>query len=229
MLNKKIFASIIMIAVLTPCVFTVIPKKDSAIEFTPKDMAVPLPAYTIAKPTATPTPTPVPPAYILRQMYRKNPIMRYVNSVEVSITYLELESLGTYYITAYCDCSKCCGIYANGATASGEYCHYSDDDYEPTTCAIDRGYHSFGELLWVDDKLYVAEDTGSAVIGRHIDIYLPSHDEVETYGSHYSEVYSARFVTTEGRRLDFYVYDYYLHDYYFTRRDADWNDSRKHD
>lgn len=102
--------------------------------------------------------------------------------------YYTEESLGTFYVTAYCDCARCC-TYANQPTASGVYCHSG----YITTCASDTSVLPFGTIILVDGRLYVCEDTGSAVIGNHVDLYFDSHDEVESYGSNYQEIYIVEF------------------------------------
>lgn len=138
------------------------------------------------------------PKHFERPKPEPNPIFEYYerefvsrfNEIQIPVRELKLESLGWYYITAYCSCSKCCWPSTN-ITASGVECHYSD--YEPTTCAIDRNIHDFGDLFYIDGKLYVAEDTGSAVKGKHIDLYFPDHSDVENYGSHYEEVYTVEY------------------------------------
>ena len=97
--------------------------------------------------------------------------------------------LGKFYITAYCNCSKCCGKWANGKTASGTTCHTGTI----TTCAVDPKVIPMGTIIEVDGKLYRAEDTGSAVKGNHIDIYLTDHKQVQKFNSHYSVIYKASF------------------------------------
>ena len=114
----------------------------------------------------------------------------------VPITVYVLRPLGTYYITAYCSCSKCCWP-STGMTASGTTVHYEENPWDPTTCAIDRKLHNFGDTFYLksEDRLYIAEDTGSAVKGKHIDLYFPDHSYVQSYGSHYEMVYTVEEVT----------------------------------
>ena len=77
-----------------------------------------------------------------------------------------LTSLGTYYITGYTSIE--CG--GSTTTASGTTCHKGN----PTTCAIDPKLHNFGDLFYIEefDQVYIAEDTGSAVKGKHLDLYF---------------------------------------------------------
>lgn len=135
-------------------------------------------------------------------------IKHWMDGKEITWETIELESKGWYFITAYCSCSKCCYPSTN-LTASGIECHYADYENrysEPTTCAIDRRYHSFGETFYLksEDRVFVAEDTGSAVKGRHIDIYFPDHSYVQSYGSHWEEVYELKIIKHS------FIYDYDL-------------------
>lgn len=127
---------------------------------------------------------------IIRATY----ILDQIETIDYSYITIEKEYIGRYFITAYCDCSKCCWP-STGKTASGTDTHYSDEWNEPTTCAIDRRIHGFGEFLMVDGKIYRTEDTGSAVKGHHIDVYRPNHDSVKHFDSHYSSVYKVTFTT----------------------------------
>lgn len=108
---------------------------------------------------------------------------------EVVVTYqtIHTEYLGRYFLTAYSDEET----YSR-ATASGVEVHYSDDPYEPTTCAIDRRYHQFGELFMIDGKVYVAEDTG-AFRGLWIDCFVETMDEVRSWETRYDSVYSVSY------------------------------------
>lgn len=90
------------------------------------------------------------------------------------------ESLGRYYITAYNHLET-----GSKLTASGKTCH----EGTVTTCAADPRYHKFGEYLEIDGRLYVVEDTGSAVKKRHIDLYFANYKSMARYGSNYQEIY----------------------------------------
>ena len=120
------------------------------------------------------------------------------------VTYerMELTSLGTYFITSYCPSE--CGYngynYPTGwMTASDTICHRAEYNYrlsEPTTCAIDRRFHSFGDVFYIEefDRTFVAEDTGSAVKGRHLDLFYEYYDDVCYFPTGYYEVYSVEWV-----------------------------------
>ena len=94
------------------------------------------------------------------------------------------KSLGTFRITHYCSCYYCCGGWGN-ATASGAY---------PTvgrTIAVDTSVIPFGTRVIINGNVYVAEDTGGAIKGNKIDIYVSDHATALRLGVYYTEVYLA--------------------------------------
>ena len=116
----------------------------------------------------------------------------------VLITYeeMQLTSLGTYYITAYCP-AECGGSWQ---TASGTTCHRADDDHrlsQPTTAAISRSIHSFGTEFYIPafDRTFIAEDTGPGVQGKHLDLFYEEYGEVLSFPTGYYEVYEVEWVT----------------------------------
>ena len=104
-------------------------------------------------------------------------------------------------VTAYCNCAKCCGYVTNaegtafftsgplagrpkriGQTASGRMAHLGTlaSDWKvfpPATRLFVPGYGTG-----------VVEDTGRAVSGRHIDVWMPTHDEARRWGARRLEV-----------------------------------------
>lgn len=93
--------------------------------------------------------------------------------------------LGTFKLTFYCNCSICCGEWAGGATASGTY---------PTagrTIAVDPDVIPLGSQVIINGHTYVAEDTGSSIVGNRIDVYMDSHEAALDAGVQYAEVYLA--------------------------------------
>lgn len=96
-----------------------------------------------------------------------------LDHVLVSQTETVLTSLGTYYLTGYTSLE--CG--GSTTTASGTTCHKADSiqdsEQNPTTCAIDPALHDFSDIFYIENfGYYVAEDTGSAVKGKHLDLYF---------------------------------------------------------
>lgn len=144
-----------------------------------------------------------------------------IDALELPYSAVEIkyEYLGTYFITAYCPSE--CGWngdpdnYAGWHTASDTICHraaYEDRLYEPTTCAIDRNLHSFGDLFYVEgfDRVFVAEDTGSAVKGHHLDLFYEDYEDVIAFPTGYYDVYSVEYVnvtkTIKGKDYDINSY-----------------------
>lgn len=115
-----------------------------------------------------------------------------IDSITFPTEEMVLTSLGTYYITGYTSIE--CG--GSTMTASGATCHKGN----PTTCAIDPKLHDFGDLFYIAefDQVYVAEDTGSAVKGKHLDLYF--WDDEYNYAlsiTDYYEVFAVEYVYGE--------------------------------
>lgn len=92
-------------------------------------------------------------------------------------------SLGVFKLTAYCPCEICCGKWAGGNTASGT---------KPTAnkmIAVDTNVIPFGTKVVINGSTYIAEDTGSAINGNKIDIYMESHKAALNFGVQYAEVF----------------------------------------
>ena len=112
------------------------------------------------------------------------------NGLEITYETIETEYIGRYFVTAYSDEETW-----SRETASGVEVHYSEDDYEPTTCAIDPRYHRFGELLMIEGKVYICEDTGGNVKGAWVDCFVETMEEVWNWNTGYKSVYSVEYVT----------------------------------
>lgn len=90
-------------------------------------------------------------------------------------------SLGTYKLTAYCGCAKCCGK-STGITASGARAKSNYTIAAPSNLA-------FGTKIEINGQLYTVEDRGGAIKGNRIDIYFSSHSEALKFGVQYKEVF----------------------------------------
>ena len=89
------------------------------------------------------------------------------------------DHLGTYKLTAYCPCRKCCGKWSGGPAASGKM------PQAGRTIAVSG--LPFGTHVWIDGMgEYVVEDRG--VRGKHIDIYMDSHSTARACGVQYAGV-----------------------------------------
>lgn len=94
-----------------------------------------------------------------------------------------LKSLGTFRITHYCPCSICCGPWADGITSTGITATTN------RTIAVDPNQIPYGTKVVINGQVYVAEDCGGAIKENCIDIYVATHEEGESKGVYYTEVY----------------------------------------
>lgn len=94
-----------------------------------------------------------------------------------------LKSMGMFRITHYCPCSICCGPWANGITSTGVTAVTN------RTIAVDPEQIPYGSKVVINGQVYVAEDCGGAIDKNCIDIYVGSHEEGESKGVYYTEVY----------------------------------------
>lgn len=142
-------------------------------------------------------------------MYRHNEFMETIDSFEIPTCKMVFKSLGDYYITGYTSWE----LNGSVQTASGAICHKADsieDSFcNPTTCAADvwGGYHEFGDILFLEDFGYfIVEDTGSAVLGKHIDLYYgltyADNQEALTITGYY-EVFSVEYVYGSAKAGDY--------------------------
>lgn len=117
----------------------------------------------------------------------------------------QLTSLGTFKLTHYCACEKCCGKWAlnrpideNGQpivyTASGTVAK------QGRTIAVDTRVIPYGTEVLVryedgTEETFVAEDCGGAIKENRIDIYMEGHQAALSAGVKTAEV----FIVEEGR------------------------------
>lgn len=92
-------------------------------------------------------------------------------------------NLGQFRLTAYCNCSRCCGVWAGGPTASGAM------PVAGYTIAVDTSVIPMWSEVIINGHTYVAQDTGSAIVGNRIDIYFDTHEEALEFGVRYADVY----------------------------------------
>lgn len=92
------------------------------------------------------------------------------------------EKLGTFKLTAYCNCPICCGHWAGGPTASGT---------EPTQGrTVAMAGVPFGTQLIINGMVYTVEDRGTPY--GHVDIYFNDHQEATNFGVQYADVYAVK-------------------------------------
>lgn len=100
--------------------------------------------------------------------------------------------LGSFKLTAYCGCTKCCGKNAKKG-ASGEWLAITASGVRAQknhTISVDPKVIPLGSKVRIGSIIYTAEDTGGKwVRGKHIDIYLGDHEAARRFGCQRAEVY----------------------------------------
>ena len=105
-----------------------------------------------------------------------------------------LTSLGTYTLTAYCSCEKCCGKWArirNGGKVTGA----AGVELIPGISVASP--LPLGTELMIDGHRYVVQDRTAGWIvdrydGKIIDIYFDRHEAALEWGKQTIEVYAVR-------------------------------------
>ena len=96
----------------------------------------------------------------------------------------QLRYAGNFKLTFYCPCTSCCGPNAQGITASGTVAT------EGRTVSADPSVLPLGTHIYIEGLgEYVVEDTGSAIKGSILDVFLNSHDACLQRGIEYRDVY----------------------------------------
>jgi len=91
-------------------------------------------------------------------------------------------SAGIFKVTHYCNCERCQGEYV-GTTATGTAPKAS------RTIAVDPSVIPLGSVVKIDGQEYVAEDTGGAIKGNRVDIFVADHGEAMAKGIKEETVY----------------------------------------
>lgn len=116
-----------------------------------------------------------------------------VEPVELTPAY-EFISLGEFRLTAYCSCSKCCGKWAKNRPvdedgneivigAAGEVLKAG------YSVAVDPDFIAYGTELFINDKVYKAQDCGGAIKDNEIDVYFSDHNDALEFGVQYAEIF----------------------------------------
>lgn len=107
-----------------------------------------------------------------------------INKMEEEKNSTNLVYLGEFLLTGYCDCEICNGIW------TGYPCYNGEMAEEGYTIAVDPNVIPINSFVWVDGVRYKAQDTGSAIIGNHIDVFVGSHEGCYAdFCNGYHEVY----------------------------------------
>lgn len=94
------------------------------------------------------------------------------------------KNLGSFRLSFYCTCEKCCGAYATGLTKSGTTVT------EGRTIAVDPKVIPLGSRVYIDGYgVFIAEDVGSAIKENKIDIAVSNHEQALKLGIDEATVY----------------------------------------
>lgn len=103
-------------------------------------------------------------------------------TAEEETSSVQVQDLGEFKLTAYCPCSKCCGIWADGITYTGTAAKAG------RTIAVDPDVIPLGSTVRINGKDYIAEDIGGAIQNKRIDVYFDSHEAALDFGVRYADV-----------------------------------------
>lgn len=97
---------------------------------------------------------------------------------------LPFTNIGQFELSFYCPCEKCVGKKKIVRTASGTK---PKANY---TIAVDTRIIPLGSILYIEGFGYfIAQDTGSAIKGNRIDIFVDSHQQALKLGRKKANVY----------------------------------------
>ena len=102
----------------------------------------------------------------------------------------QLTSLGTYTVTAYCSCEKCCGEYAKNRPGGKVY---GAAGVELTPGISVAGWLPLGTQIMIDGHEYIVQDRTAKWVkdkydSRIIDIYFEDHEAAWDWGKRSLEV-----------------------------------------
>lgn len=101
----------------------------------------------------------------------------------------KLKSLGVFSLTAYCTCKTCCGKNSPEVTGKPSRTRSGTHPVQGRTVAVDPNVIPIGTHIFINGHEYVAEDTGSWVDGKDVDIFFNSHREALIFGRQKAEVF----------------------------------------
>jgi 3D (Asp-Asp-Asp) domain-containing protein len=108
-----------------------------------------------------------------------------VKQEEPKIEY-EYIDLGEFRISHYCHCAKCNGVNAYKPCKNGDMPKVNH------TIAVDPSVIPLNSYVWIDGITYKAMDTGGAIKGNRLDLFVSDHQEALELGIKYKHVYLIR-------------------------------------
>lgn len=105
-----------------------------------------------------------------------------------------LISIGTFKLTAYCGCRKCCGKYADNRPVdeNGNVIVTGSIGvrlYAGISIAVDPRVIPYNTQVVINGHTYTAHDTGGNIKGNRIDVYFDNHEDAWDFGTQYAEVF----------------------------------------
>ncbi len=152
--------------------------------------SAPTQTVTEAAPSTPPADTPVAAAIQdrLTQLKTGNVIPRSIQKSTAlaadSVITSNFKNLGSFRLSFYCSCEKCCGEAYAGKTKSGT------NVTEGRTIAVDPDVIPLGSRVYIDGYgLFIAEDIGGAIKEQKIDIAVSDHAHAYELGIDKAAVY----------------------------------------
>ena len=108
-------------------------------------------------------------------------VMQQETTTKLNLVKIPYRNLGKFKCTAYCPCKKCSGEYGD-LTATGVRAK------EGRTIAVDPKVIPYGSVVIINNKEYIAEDCGSAIKNKCIDIYFRHHKDAKRFGVKYLKI-----------------------------------------
>lgn len=102
--------------------------------------------------------------------------------IHTGVKVIEKTYMGEYKLTAYCPCEKCCGTNT-GITATGTHAT------QGRTIGVNPDEIPYGSIIEINGERYVAEDTGSGIGSKHIDIFFDEHEDALAFGTQRADVF----------------------------------------
>lgn len=100
-------------------------------------------------------------------------------------------SLGNFKLTAYCDCSLCCGKWSDNRPNGIVYGSIGEELKEDYSIAVDPDVIPYRTEVIINGHTYKAQDCGGAIKGNRIDVYFENHIDALNFGVQYAEVFVA--------------------------------------
>lgn len=108
--------------------------------------------------------------------------------IDFSFGDIHASNNGTFHMTAYCPCTRCCDQY--GGSPEGKLGAIGTNVYEGTTVASDKNVLPYGSVVYIEGVgIRFVTDCGGAINHKEIDVYYRNHNDAKEFGNLYSNVW----------------------------------------